>query len=238
MYNRKSVADNDYDKAVSGDKLVTAQLKHAQDQLNDTKLYAPFSGYIQDINFESGEIINTGMPLASLIDMNKYMIEVDIPSTLFVQKENFVSFSCRSFGTGSKELPLKLISYTMKANANQLYKLYFQLNPGADTELKPGMSMKVFIDYANPVDAPFLVPMNAVFYDNAQSYVWVFNKADSTVIKTPVVVGDMAENGNIRIKEGVSETDTVVVAGTHVLKEDQKVEIVGPASKTNVGGLL
>ena len=48
----------------------------------------------------------------------------------------------------------------------------------------------------------------------------------------------MAENGNIRVKDGISETDTVVVAGTHVLKENQKVEIVEPASKTNVGGLL
>ncbi len=46
LKNRKSVADNDYEKMLAGKEMAEAKLKNASDQLNDTKLYAPFSGYI------------------------------------------------------------------------------------------------------------------------------------------------------------------------------------------------
>ncbi len=238
LYNRKSVSDKDYEKAISGGKLITAQLEHAKDQLRDTKLYAPFSGYIQEINFEKGEMINAGMPFASLIDLNKYRIEVDIPSSLFIKKDKFVSFSCKSFETGSDELPLKLISYNVKANTNQLYKLFFQLDPKLNRELKPGMSMQVFIYYKNPVDASLFVPLDAVFYEGGKSFVWVYNETDSTISRKLVVINGIISDGNVRIEEGLSGNEMIVVAGVHVLKENQKVEVIGPVSETNIGGLL
>lgn len=238
LYNRNSVADKDYDKAISGEKLITAQLTHAKDQLRDTKLYAPFSGYIQEINFEKGELINTGMPIAKLIDLNTYKIEVDIPSSLFILKNDFVSFSCKSFETGSKELPLKLLSYNVKANANQLYKLFFQLDPGKNKELKPGMSMQIYIRYINPVKASLSVPLNAVFYEDDKSFVWIYNTTDSTVSKKEIITNGIASDGNIRVSRGLTGEEVIVVAGVNVIKENQKVTPIKPVSETNVGGLL
>jgi RND family efflux transporter MFP subunit len=238
LYNRKSIADKDYEKAISGEKLITAQLKHANDQLKDTKLFAPFSGYIQEINFEEGEMINTGMPFASLIDLNKLRIEVDIPSSLFVLKNDFVSFTCKKSGPDSEELPLKLVSYNVKANANQLYKLFFQVDPKLDKELKPGMSIQVFIRYKNSVKAALSVPLNAVFYENDNNYVWIYNPNDSIVIKTEIETGGFAPDGNLRVLSGLTGQEIIVVAGVNVLKEEQKVIPIKPVTETNVGGLL
>jgi RND family efflux transporter MFP subunit len=129
MFNRKSIAGIEYDKAVSGEKMVNAQLNHAEHQLADTKLFAPFSGYVQNINFEKGEMINAGMTFATLISLNTYKIEVDIPASLFVRKNDFTAFTCQNNETGDEELPLILTSFSMKADNNQLYKLYLNLNP-------------------------------------------------------------------------------------------------------------
>ena len=238
MFNRKSIADIDYEKAVSGEKLVTAQLKHAEDQLRDTKLYAPFSGYVQNINYEKGELINTGMTFATLINLGSYKIEVNIPASLFVRKNDFTSFTCQNHSTGGAELPLTLTSVTMKADNNQLYKLYFSLEPKLNKNLAPGMDVKVMIYYKNQVDESFSIPIEALFNEDGNLYVWIYNQQPSTVTKRKVETAGLAGNGKIRVTSGLNSDEVVVVAGVNVLTENQKVEVLGKVSETNVGGLL
>lgn len=238
MYKRKSIPDNDYDKAVAGEKLVNAQLSHAGNQLRDTKLYAPFSGYIQEINFQKGEMINAGMPFATLINLDRYKIEVDIPASMYVLKDDFTSFTCQNAETGDEELPLKLLSYTAKADNNQLYKFFFSLNPGLNKNLAPGMNVKIFIYRNNPDSASFYIPVSSVFNENGNAYVWIYNASTSEVNKRKVETGSLTGNGNIRITAGLGENESVVTAGVNSLEEAQQVQVMKPVSETNIGGLL
>jgi RND family efflux transporter MFP subunit len=238
MFNRKSIADIDFEKAVSGEKMVNAQLKHAEHQLADTKLFAPFSGYIQNINFEKGEMINAGMTFATLISLNTYKIEVDIPVSLFVRKNDFTLFTCLNNETGTEELPLSLTSFTVKADNNQLYKLFLNLDPQLGKKLAPGMNVKVMIYYKNQAEQSFSVPVEALFYEDGNTYVWVFNPESSVINKRRIEPTALTGNGNIRITSGLTGNEKIVVAGVNVLKENQKVVLLETASKTNIGGLL
>ena len=238
MYNRKSIAGIDYDKAVSGEKMVAAQLQHAENQLRDTKLFAPFSGYVQHINFEKGEMINAGMTFATLISLNTYKIEVDIPALLFVRRNDFTAFTCQNNETGAEELPLILTSFTMKADNNQLYKLYLNLDPQLNKKLAPGMNVKVVIYYKNQAEQSFSIPVEALFTIDGNTYVWIFNPESSVVNKRRVEPAALTGNGNIRITTGLTGNEKVVVAGVNVLQENQKVVLLETAGKTNIGGLL
>ncbi|MBI9063950.1 MAG: efflux RND transporter periplasmic adaptor subunit [Marinilabiliaceae bacterium] len=238
LYQRKSVAEVDYQKAMAGEKMITAQLQHARHQLNDTKLFAPFSGYIQVLNYETGEMVNTGMTIATLIDMEYYQIEVEIPTSLFILKDQFTAFWCKQNELDSMELPLKLTNYNIKANNNQLYKLYFRLNPALNKQIAPGMNIQVFIDYTNPLEYPYFVPLKAVFNEQGQSFVWIYDVQSSSVEKRQVVTDGLTGGGGIYIIKGLSANESIVVAGVHVLNNHQKVEVMKPVSDTNIGGLL
>ena len=238
LYKRKSIAEVDYQKAMAGEKMISAKLAHSKHQLNDTKLYAPFSGYIQTVKYETGEMVNTGMTIASLIDMDYFEIEVDIPSSLFVLKNAFTTFSCKQNELNIKEIPISLSSYNVKANNNQLYKLYFRLDPDSDKRLAPGMSVQVFIDYNSTTENPYHVPIKAVFNENNQAYVWVYKPISETVEKRKVTTAALYGEGRISIVDGLQSDDLIVVAGVHVLKENQKVKIMQAVSETNIGGVL
>ncbi|MDD2563001.1 MAG: efflux RND transporter periplasmic adaptor subunit, partial [Salinivirgaceae bacterium] len=238
LYKRNGVTEADYQKAVAGEKMITAQLNHAKDQINDTKLFAPFSGYIQTLNFEEGEIVNIGMPIASLIDVNSYHVEVDIPASLYVARDKFADFVCKLNLPNSKEMPLKLLYTPAKANSSQLYRLVLQLNPKIDERVSPGMEVVVLINYDISTERRCCVPLNAVFDSAGKSYVWNFNQADSIVSKVEVVTGDIAGRGNVLILSGLKGDETIVVAGVSVLNEGEKVEVIKPVSETNIGGLL
>ncbi|SHI32489.1 RND family efflux transporter, MFP subunit [Tangfeifania diversioriginum] len=237
LHNRESVAGNDYDKAVSGLKRVEAQLKNAKDQLNDTKLTAPVSGYIQQVNFLENELVDAGMPVASLIDVGHYQVEVEIPVALYVDRENITSFSGLQPAVTAGEFPLQLLSYSRKANNNQLYKVQLRLNPASQPKLAPGMDIQVNIVRKNPAGAQSCVPLNALFNDGGKTYVWVY-QANGRVQKREVVTGQLTGDGRIRISGGLNVNEQVVVAGVNQLNENEQVKPLEPVAETNVGGLL
>ena len=238
LNNRKSVADNDYEKAVSGEKMLRMKLKNAEDQLQDTRLFAPFSGFIQSVKYEEGEMVNTGMTIATLINVKSYLVEVDLPMALFIQKDHFSDYYCTQPLVSDSEFPLRLVSYRMKANNSQLYRATFSLNPDLDPRLSPGMPVNVTIRVQNQDDQPLSIPLKALFHENGKSYVWLFESASSSVRKQEVLTGEMAGSGQIRIQSGLSETDEIVVSGINVMQDALQVERIQPASETNVGGLM
>lgn len=238
LNERKSVADNDYEKAVAGEKMLAVQLKHAEDQLNDTKLFAPFSGYIQSVKYDEKEIVNTGMTIATLLDLNSYSIEIEIPASFYILKNKFVNYSCQQPQISDTDYPLTLSGYQVKANNNQLYSMKFKLNPKDNKLLAPGMSVIVKINFKNDNDDSITIPINSIFNKEGQTYVWLFDPETSTVNLKEVVTDGLSGDGRIRIVSGLTEKDTIVVAGVNSLHENEKVNLLQTKSETNIGGLL
>lgn len=238
LRERNSVAGNDYDKAVAGLKMAEANLEHAKDQLNDTKLLAPFSGYIQEVNYEEGEMVDAGMPVVSLIDLTGYEVEVDIPVSLYLQKENFVAFTGEQPSVLDKTFPLELANFSKKANNNQLYTLQLKLDPAANSDLAPGMNTGVTITLKTGLKNKLCVPLNAVYEKSGDSFVWIYQPDKGVVNSRKVTAGQLTGNNLITITSGVKAGEQVVSAGVHQLQENQEVEILEPASETNVGGML
>lgn len=237
LHSRQSVAGNDYDKAITGMKMVDAQLKNAKDQLNDTRLLAPVSGYIQKVNFLENELVDAGMPVASMLDVGHYQVEVDIPVSLYVNRGAIVSFTGMQSDISTEEFPLQLLSYSKKANNNQLYKLQLRINPANQPKLAPGMDVQVKMFMQNETAQLACIPLNALFNEGGKTFVWLF-KPDGTVRKQEVTTGKLTGDGRIRITQGLEINEMIVVAGVNLLHENEKVEPIEPASKTNIGGLL
>jgi RND family efflux transporter MFP subunit len=238
LHNRQSVAGNDFDKAVAGEKMVAAQLKNAKDQLNDTRLLSPVSGYIQKVNFMENELVDAGMPLATLIDVGHYQVEVDIPVSLYIERDAIVSFAGIQPAVSGGEFPLQLLSYSKKASNNQLYKLQLRLNPASHPKLAPGMDIQVNITLRSGVESMACVPLNALFNEEGKTFVWVYQPDEGIVRKHEVVTGKLTGDGRIRILQGLRTDEKIVVAGVNQLINNQKVEPLLPVSETNIGGLM
>ncbi len=237
LYTRESVTGNDYDKAVSGLRMVRAKLKNAKDQMNDTQLHAPVSGYIQKVNFIENELIDAGMPVISMIDVGYYQVEVDIPVSLYIERDAIIAFSGVQPTVSDKAFDLQLLSYSKKANNNQLYKVQLLLNPANQLQLAPGMDVQVKIELRTNGDPQTCVPLTALFNDSGKTYVWVY-QPNQSVQKREVVTGKLTGDGRIRISKGLQPKEQIVVAGVNNLLDNQRVEPLEAVSETNVGGLL
>ena len=236
LYSRKSVAENDYEKMKAGKEMIEAKLKNVNDQLNDTKLFAPFSGYIAKINFDDGELVNHGTPIATLIDVSLLKVEIDVPASILLMKDKITHIECYQENIPGKSFPLALVNQNVKANNNGLYKFYLQHKPENKSELAPGMNVSVSISYKARENDILSIPLNAVFEEDGKSYVWVVN--DSVVHKQMIETCSIVQKGEIGITSGLKENQQVVVGGLNLLKDNETVKVIPPKSKTNVGNLL
>jgi len=239
LHKRNSVANKDYDKAVAGLHRIEAKLQAHKNALNDTKLRAPFDGYVQKIYFKEGEMVKAGLPVLALVSKSVLEVEAFISAGDMTKKDCFGSCTCTSDLYPGKVLPLSLTGIAPKANLNQLYKINFTLDSSDSVSLSPGMSVEVNIACNHITgETMFVVPVSALFGSEGRSFVWLYDGNSKAIRKTEVKVSKVRNDGTALVSGGLTGGCRVVSAGVNTLKEGQKVRLLKNVSKTNVGGLL
>lgn len=236
LRERESVAENDYEKMKAGKEMAEAKLKNALDQLQDTKIYAPFSGYITKVMFDQGELVNHGTPIATMIDMSQLKAEINVPASFYINKKHITKIECTHNDMPGDRFTLNLYANNVKANNNGLYKFYLYHSPDKDSKLAPGMNVQVHVTCEKDSLTLYRIPTSALFEKDNQTFVWVVNRG--IVVSRKVETDHLVKNGFIGILNGLNEGEQVVMGGLNLLDEGEKVKVVPPASKTNVGNIL
>jgi RND family efflux transporter MFP subunit len=238
LYKRGSATKSDYEKAVYGLEQITAKYNSHKNQLIDTRLKAPFDGYIHKKIHDAGETVAAGMSVISMIGGKKWQIEINLSVQDYAKRNDFASFKATVSTNPDREFPLELFEISPKGNANQLYKMVFIAKNPDDITLAAGMSAEVTINFRSAEEAIYEIPVSAMFEIDGKPHVWVFTSEDTPLKSKPVVVNKMKRDGYIIITQGIQEGDMIVTSGVHSIREGMKVKPLPSPSKTNIGGLL
>ncbi len=239
LYERKSVSQNDYEKAVTGLKQLEVALQSSHNKVKYCKLYAPSDGVILAVNYNPSELVDAGMAVFSLLEDTELQVIFDIPASVYQDQEQFERFYCLAAFEPEKRVPMTLATITPKADGNNLYRVYLDFKGNADKRFTPGTSVQVEI-YSKPSDNGqhyVSVPLRTICQREAEPFVWGINP-DSTLRKQVVTIASLESQGNARISSGLDGTETLVRAGASTLQEGEKVRILDSNSQTNIGNQL
>jgi RND family efflux transporter MFP subunit len=228
------------DRARYGLQQITQKLANHRNQLADTRLVSPVSGYVQQKFHESGETVSAGMPIVRLMGGTDVEIEIHVPASDYARQEQFSSATCSFEVLPGETFPLRVVSMSKEANASQLYTLRLGFKGDYDhSRITPGMSTMVYATFHQPNERNIVkVPSTAILHKNDRTTVFVVNKQNSTVEQRDVELGALDLDGNIQVVKGLKPDETVVTAGVRYLTHGQRVKEIEPTSKANVGGLL
>ena len=239
LYQENGTTPNTYDKAVYGLKQITSKYQHHKDQLGYTRLYAPFDGYVQKHLFNEHETIGAGMPVISMISSETPEVEINLPAAEYIRRKQFLRYHCTFDIYPDKVYPMKYISITPKANANQLYTMRLQLTPNEQPLPSPGMNAMVTIHCDTDATHSLSVPQGAILQKEGQTYVFAYDSIDHTVHSRKITVIRLLSNGHsIVTSDNLQPGEWVVSSGVHHIKDGEKVKPLPHSTKTNIGGLL
>lgn len=247
LYNRRSISQNDYDKAVSGLDRITSKLTAHRNAYADCALTAAINGRVQRINYHTGETVGAGMPVVSIISNDGFEIEIFVPAVSYatILEHKKSEYSCLIPMLSNQRHPLEFSSIAPKANANGLYAMRLNL-PSAisDRRIAAGMSSTVFIqsvsstEQGTPTEQSMVsIPFSAVFERDGRSFVWVYQANSNRVEAREVHPGEILANGRAVITSGLDLGEQIVTAGIHSISEDTPVKLLEAPSPTNIGGV-
>ena len=232
LYKGEALAKKDYDNAlmqknvaISTFKEASAGLENARNTLNDTKIIAPYDGYIDKKVVEVGTVVPEGGPVISFISNEITDISVNASSKdiEYIKNANDIIFKDNS---SEKIYPLKVKSVAQNPDSiNLTYPVIFTFSNLSEGEnFLSGQTGTVTINVKNNGNPEILIPLNAVFEDNG-SNVYLFK--NGIAVKTPIEIGELRETDKISVVRGLKSGDKVIVAGISKLTDGEKVRILG-----------
>lgn len=228
-----------YDKARYGLQQISAKYENAKNQLSDTKIYAPFDGFVQQRLFDPPAVIAAGMPVVTLISTGRQEIEINIPASTYYGHRNMdVNFSTSFDFIPDKTIPLNLAAIAPKANANQLYNVRLTVPAGLSPQPSPGMNVMVKMTSDDAESHKTAIPSSALFRKGDESCVWVYDDKSGVIERRTVSVERLDTGGNAVITDGLAVGENIVATGVHKLSDGEKVKPMASETETNVGGLL
>lgn len=232
LYKANALSKKDYDNAlmqrtvaISSFKEASAGLENAKNTLNDTKIIAPYDGYIDKKIAEVGTVVPEGGPVISFISdqITDILVNVSLKDIENIKNsENIV------FKDNSSEKVYSLIISNIAQNPdfiNLTYPVTFTFSElDKDKKFLAGQTGTVTINIKNNKNGEILIPLNAIFEDNG-SNVYLFK--DGIAVKTPVKIGELRDTNKISIIQGLKNGDKVIVAGVSKLADGEKIKVLG-----------
>ena len=239
LYSEQNTTAQNYDRARYGLEQITQKLNNHRNQLADTKLRSPLTGYVKKRLHESGETVAAGMPIMSLSSAGDVEVEINLPAADFVNLDKYTGFYCTFNITGDQEYPLQVVRTGKETNANQLYCVRLKIRGNYDRKkITPGMTTMVYAKREAEPTGNIIVPASAIAGSDSQACVFVFDTESGTVHSRNVVVKFVNPDGTVTISNGLKVGERVVSTGVHHVSDGQKVEVLKAPAESNVGGLL
>ena len=223
LYERKKLPENTLQKMEAAFLMTESNYETAQNALKDCILKAPFSGYVFESFVENHEAVAPGQPIISLLDMNTVEIIFHIPEEHMEQMDNIASITFDIAHANIKNRSAALKSISEKAGKDNLFEVRL-LADNKDNRIKSGMTATISLELNEGGEQCMIIPSEAVFQNNNQSYVWVIQD-DNRLKKQQVRIGKAHNNGSISILKGLKNGAHIVTAGTHFVIEGQEVKI-------------
>ncbi|MFZ1416490.1 MAG: efflux RND transporter periplasmic adaptor subunit, partial [Defluviicoccus sp.] len=196
-----------------------AQLRLAEIALADSTIRAPYDGVVTRRFADVGAYLQTGAPVASLIDDQLLEVEADVPA---------VRLAGLTSGTGvlvqidDNRVPASVRAILPVENtATRTRTVRFRAMLDATHDRAANRAVTVHIP-AGPVRTALTVHKDAILYRAGQTH--VFRAVSGRAALQTVRLGDAAGE-RFEVLDGLAAGDFVVIRGNERLKPEQEIAI-------------
>ena len=189
-------------------------------------LRASFGGVITERLTESGEWIEPGRPVLTLVAIDDLRIEFRVPQEYYPRINSQSTISVTLDALPEREFDGTIDAVVPVSDASsRTFLIHVGVDAG-DARLTPGMSVHGKLNLSTGRRGVVISRDAILRYPDGRVTVWVIDPESEppTVSERRVITGD-GFNGLITIHEGIQADDVIVVRGNESLQEGQQVRI-------------
>ncbi len=197
-------------------------MESLEEQLAMSRIYAPTSGYIDNLTPSVGEMTMPGMPIMTIVNTSDMRVVVDLA-------ESYIT----TVNAGDRvEIRFPDLRDTIRTTISTVAR---SVNPSSRTfrveiplskvppMLRPNTTCEVHIT-DETMSNTISIPLEAIAREGAKQFVYVVGEK-SAVSKREIQTG-VVNGGRVQVTGGLQANERVVVRGALDLVDGQRVRIV------------
>jgi membrane fusion protein (multidrug efflux system) len=217
-----AISKDDIDTAKSNYEQSKALLAQAEQNLDETKIYAPFDGALGVTNLAMGSYVQVGDDIVPIVNKQHLLVEYSLPETDYAYVKVGQQVKLKTDAYPDKEF-VGIVSYIdPQVDAISRSFIVRATIDNKDEALSPGMLVSV-THVLDPSRSVMAIPSVSVVPEVSGYGVFVVqqNKANEVIIKIGQRYGDW-----VQVISGLKIGDQVVYSGQEKLSPGMPVNIV------------
>ncbi|MBK5212226.1 MAG: efflux RND transporter periplasmic adaptor subunit [Flavobacteriaceae bacterium] len=227
LWNQKIGSEIQFLQAKTNYEAAKNATQQMRSQLAKTVITAPFSGVVDDIISDPGQVVIPGQtPIIRLVNLSDMYVKASIPETYLrnIKKGTQVKVKLASINeefTGT----VRQVSNYINPN-NRSFDIQVEI-PNKDGLVKPNLIATVKVnDYS--AENAITVPEN-ILQENAEgeTIAYLYQPVNDSVgvAKRVIIETGLSYQNHTEVKSGLKKGDTIIKEGAKTLRDGQKVTI-------------
>ena len=228
LWNQKIGSEIQYLQAKTSYEAQQKAVDQLKTTLSKTIITAPFSGTIDNIITEKGNVVSPGVSqILRIVNLDKMYVQVDVP-------ERYISTIKKGTST-LVDIPVLGKTYPSKIDqssnfinpVNRTYTIDISI-PNTEKLLKPNLTARLKInDYLN--EKAILIPQSLIS-ENSEGSQYVYtvgknNKNENIAIQKTIKTGK-SQGSLVEVLTGITVGDLLIQEGARSVKNEQPIQVL------------
>ena len=200
------------------------KMQTLESQLEYYHIKAPFSGLVDEIYPNVGEMASPSMPLLRIMNLNKVYLKADVSEDYFskIKVGDTAVIGFNSTGTEIKSSITRIGNY-INPN-NRTFKIRFELDNKTQLLIPNMLAVVKVLDYTAP-SKNIIIP-GKILQETPQGdeFVYVLHENGSSRAQKVMVTTGRSYKGEVEILSGLTADNQIIIKGARNIKDG---EIVG-----------
>lgn len=228
LWDQKIGSELQFLQAKSSYESAIESVNQVKQQLAKSNIRAPFTGVVDDVITEQGNVVATGQTqLIRIVNLSDMYIETDVPEDYITSITNGKDVEV-TFPVLGKKIDAKIRQTGNVINpANRTFKVEIAV-PNKDRTIKPNLTARLKLnDYSS--ETAILIPQS-IISENAdgEQYIYILEEKEGAkaTAKQLIIETGLTQGDKIEILSGLKVNDEIVKEGARSIKDGQTVKIV------------
>lgn len=234
LLDKQAISKQEYESTEAACSNAEAAFNYAENMLNQTKLRAPFDGFIQKKYVENYQKVQAGQGIVCLINPNKLLVQFTMPETnrgyfnmpyqLFVEFDNYKG----------KLFKAQVKNMVEASPDGSGLPIFLEIDDPAfkldQYKVSVGFSCRIVLHIENDhfEKETVVIPLSAIVAEsqNNNKYVFVYNPTTQTVEKREIKDQGLIGKEQVVVTGGIKAGEQVITAGATRLTDGQQVKLL------------
>jgi RND family efflux transporter MFP subunit len=226
LWDKKIGSEIQYLQAKTNYESQMKSVAQMRAQLAKTVVKAPFSGIIDEVITEKGQVVGPGQQLMRIVNLSDMYVSANVPESFIgkIKVGAIVDVQVKSTGKMYQGKVRQIGNYINPNNRNFSIEVAV---PNSDNLLRPNQVAVLKIeDYKKP--NAILVP-ESIVTENAMGEKIIYtidtSAKEPKAVKKTIEVG-LTSGANIEVKSGLNKGDMIIIEGARSVQNGDIVEII------------